>query len=273
MSRETQWMWVRFVVALVVLIVVIFPVYWLFIKAFKTPEEIFAFPPVWIPGSFYLDNFRAMARTDDLIPVWNSLVITSVSTAVSMFLGTICAYSMARFRTGGDNLAIWILSQRMLPPVAIAFPMFLAFAFLQWVDTFQGMIVVYTAFNLPFVIWMMRGYIQDVPIELEESALVDGCTRWQTLIKVVFPMVRTGLFATAVFTFIFAWNEFGFALVLTREKVLTFPVHVSHYFGALSTYWGKVGVISIIGTLPVFFAVAFLQRYLVRGMSMGALKG
>ncbi len=273
MSRAQGWMWVRFVVALVVLVIIIFPVYWLFIKAFKTPEEIFAFPPVWIPGSFYLDNFRAMARTKDLVPVWNSLVITSISTAISMFLGTICAYSMARFRTGGENFAIWILSQRMLPPVAIAFPMFLAFAFLQWVDTFRGMIVVYTAFNLPFVIWMMRGYIQDVPIELEESAMVDGCTRWQSLIKVVFPMVRSGLFATGVFTFLFAWNEFGFALVLTRDSVLTFPVHVSHYFGALSTYWGKVGVISIIGTLPVFFAVAFLQRYLVRGMSMGALKG
>ena len=266
-------MWLRFVVALFVILIIVFPVYWLFAKAFKTPNEIFAFPPVWFPGSFYIENFKAMWRTDDLVPVWNSIVISTISTAIALFVGTLCAYSIARFRTGGDNLAIWILSQRMLPPIAIVFPLFLAFAWLGWVDTWHGLIVVYTAFNLPFVIWMMRGYIQEVPVELEESALVDGCTRWQALFRVVFPMSRAGLFATGVFTFIFTWNEFAFALVLTREKVLTYPVHVSHYFGALSTYWGKVGVISLIATLPVFLTIAFFQRYIVRGMSMGALKG
>ena len=273
MRRARANMWLRFVVAVLVILVIVFPVYWLFSKAFKTPNEIFAFPPVWFPGSFYIENFKAMWRTDDLIPVWNSIVISTISTAIALFLGTICAYSIARFRTGGDNFAIWVLSQRMLPPIAIVFPLFLAYAFLGWVDTWHGMILVYTAFNLPFVIWMMRGYIQDVPVELEESALVDGCTRWQSLIRVVLPMTRTGLFATGVFTFIFTWNEFAFAFILTREEVLTFPVHVSHYFGALSTYWGKVGVISLIATLPVFFTVAFFQRYIVRGMSMGALKG
>ncbi len=273
MRRASFYLWLRFTIAVIVTTVIIFPVYWLFAKAFKTPEEIFAFPPVWIPSSFYLENFRTMANTDDLIPVWNSLVVTTISTAIAMFLGTLCAYSIARFRTGGDNFSMWILSQRMLPPVAIVFPLFVAFAFLRWVDTYHGMIIVYTAFNLPFVIWMMRGYIQDVPVELEESALTDGCSRWQTLRHITFPMVRTGLFATTVFTFIFAWNEFGFALVLTRDNVITYPVHVSHYFGSLSTYWGKVGVVSILGTTPVIFAVIFLQRYLVRGMTMGALKG
>ena len=124
-----------------------------------------------------------------------------------------------------------------------------------------------------YLLNLYRGYIQDVPVELEESALTDGCSRWETLRHITFPMIRTGLFATTVFTFIFAWNEFGFALVLTRDSVITYPVHVSHYFGSLSTYWGKVGVVSILGTLPVIFAVIFLQKYLVRGMTMGALKG
>jgi multiple sugar transport system permease protein len=120
---------------------------------------------------------------------------------------------------------------------------------------------------------MMRGYIEDVPLELEESALVDGCTRWGALIKVVFPMVRNGLFATAVFTFVFAWNDFIFALVMTRSEVTTYPVQVTHYFGAQSNFWAKIAAMSVLGAAPVFLAVAFLQRYLVRGISLGAVKG
>jgi multiple sugar transport system permease protein len=190
-----------------------------------------------------------------------------------MFLGTICAYSLARFRTGGENLAMWIISQRMMPPIAIVFPVFLLYVWLGWVDTYQGLILLYTAFNLPYVIWMMRGYIGDIPIELEESALVDGCSRWRVLVKVVFPMARAGLFATAVFTFVFAWNDFIFALVLTRTEVITFPVQVTHYFGGQSNFWAKIAAMSVLGTLPVFIAVTVMQRFLVRGISLGAVKG
>ena len=124
----------------------------------------------------------------------------------------------------------------MLPPIVIVFPVFLLYVKLGWVDTYLGLIILYTAFNLPYVIWMMRGYIQDIPLELEESALVDGCTRWGVFRKVVLPMARSGIFATAVFTFVFAWNEFLFALVLTRSEVTTFPVQVTHYFGGQSNF-------------------------------------
>jgi multiple sugar transport system permease protein len=161
----------------------------------------------------------------------------------------------------------------MMPPIVIAFPIFLLYVFFRWVDTFHGLIVLYTAFSLPYVIWMMRGYIEDLPLELEESALVDGCTRWEVLWKVVFPMVRSGLFATAVFTFVFAWNDFLFALVLTRTEVITYTVQVTHYFGGQSNFWAKIAAMSVLGTIPVFFTVASLQRYLVRGISMGAVKG
>ena len=188
-------------------------------------------------------------------------------------MGTIAAYSLVRFKTGGENLAVWIISQRMMPPVAIVFPVFLLYVFFGWVDTFFGLILLYTAFNLPYVIWMMRGYIEDIPLELEESALVDGCSRWAVLWKVVMPMARSGLFATAVFTFVFAWNEFLFALVLTRTEVTTYTVQVTHYFGGQSNFWAKIAAMSVLGTIPVFIAVATMQRYLVRGISMGAVKG
>jgi multiple sugar transport system permease protein len=263
----------RYLTATALVVIFVFPVYWLFIISFKTPDEIFAFPPVWYPEQIQFANYRVLFKDGDAITVGNSLILASVSTFFAMILGTIAAYSLVRFKTGGENLAVWIISQRMMPPVAIVFPLFLLYVWLGWVDSYFGLILLYTAFSLPYVIWMMRGYIEDIPLELEESALVDGCTRWEVLWKVVLPMARTGLFATAVFTFIFAWNDFLFALVLTRTEVTTYTVQVTHYFGGQSNLWAKIAAMSVLGTIPVFFTVAVMQRYLVRGISMGAVKG
>ena len=263
----------RYLVACMLVMIFVFPVYWLFIISFKTPDEIFAFPPVWYPKSIQFANYMVLFKDGDAETVLNSLILATASTFIAMILGTIAAYSLVRFKTGGENLAVWIISQRMMPPVAIVFPVFLLYVFFGWVDTFFGLILLYTAFNLPYVIWMMRGYIEDIPLELEESALVDGCSRWEVLWKVVMPMARSGLFATAVFTFVFAWNEFLFALVLTRTEVTTYTVQVTHYFGGQSNFWAKIAAMSVLGTIPVFFAVATMQRYLVRGISMGAVKG
>jgi multiple sugar transport system permease protein len=263
----------RYIVVVAVTVVFLFPVYWLFMISFKTPDEIFAFPPAWVPAQIQFANYAVLFKDGDVITIVNSLIIASVSTVAAMVLGTMCAYSIARFRTGGKLFSDWLLSNRMIPPIVIVFPVFLLFVKLGWVDSYIGLILLYTAFNLPYVIWMMRGYIQDIPLELEESALVDGCTRWQVFMKVVWPMARGGLFATAVFTFIFAWNEFIFALVLTRSTVTTFPVQVTHYFGGQSNFWAKIAAMSVLGTVPIFIAVALLQRFLVRGLSMGAVKG
>jgi multiple sugar transport system permease protein len=263
----------RYLIAAMLVIVFCFPVYWLFIISFKTPDEIFAFPPVWYPAAIQFANYWVLFKDGDAWTVWNSLLLASVSTFFAMILGTIAAYSLVRFKTGGENLAVWIISQRMMPPIAIVFPLFLLYVYFGWVDTYHGLIILYTAFSLPYVIWMMRGYIEDIPLELEESALVDGCTRWEVLWKVVLPMARSGLFATAVFTFIFAWNDFLFALVLTRTEVTTYTVQVTHYFGGQSNFWAKIAAMSVLGTIPVFITVAIMQRYLVRGISMGAVKG
>lgn len=263
----------RLAAAIAVTAFFLFPIYWLFMISFKTPEEIFAFPPKWWPGQLQFDNYQVLFKDGDANTVGNSLVVASVSTVLAMFLGTLCAYSLARFRTGGENLANWIISQRMVPPIAVVFPIFLLYVWLKLVDTYVGLILLYTAFNLPYVIWMMRGYINDIPKALEESALVDGCTRWQVLWKVVFPMCRAGLFATAIFTFVFAWNDFIFALVLTRTEVSTYTVQVTHYFGGQSNFWAKISAMSVLGTLPIFIVVGFMQRYLVRGISLGAVKG
>jgi multiple sugar transport system permease protein len=263
----------RYALALVVMIFFVFPIYWLFAISFKTPEEIFHFPPVWYPKSIQFANYWVLFKDGDAVSVWNSFLLAGSSTIIAMILGTMCAYSLVRFKTGGENFSVWIISQRLMPPIAIIFPIFLLYVFFGWVDSYGGLILLYTAFNLPYVIWMMRGYIEDIPLELEESALVDGCSRWAVLWKVVFPMARAGLFATAVFTFVFAWNEFIFALVLTRTEVTTYTVQVTHYFGGQSNFWAKIAAMSVLGTVPVFITVATLQRFLVRGISMGAVKG
>jgi multiple sugar transport system permease protein len=263
----------RLFIGLIIAAVFLFPIYWLAIISIKSPEEIFGYPPVWLPGDVDFSTYIGLFKNGDAWSVFNSLVIASSSTLIAMICGTFAAYSLVRYQTGGANLAMWIISQRMAPPICIGFPVFLLFVSLNLIDTYAGLILLYTAFNLPYVIWMMRGYIQDIPIELEQSALIDGLSPLQVVLKVVFPMVKGGLFATAVFTFIFAWNDFLFALILTRSEVVTYPVQVTGYFGSQSTFWGKIGAMSMLGMIPMFIVVATMQKYIVRGMSMGAVKG
>jgi multiple sugar transport system permease protein len=266
-------LFMRLALALVVTAFFLFPVYWLAAISVKTPDEIYAYPPVWFPSEFRLSSYVTLFVDGDAWAVWNSLVTAGVSTILAMIFGTVAAYSIVRFRTGGDNLSIWIISQRMIPPICVAFPIFLLYVSWGLIDTKLGLILAYTAFNLPYVIWMMRGYIQDIPLELEQSAMVDGLTRWQTLRKVVMPMARAGLFATAVFTFIFAWNDFLFALILTKSEAVTYTVKVTGYFGSQSTFWSKIGAMSMLGVLPMIVVVGTMQRFIVRGVSMGAVKG
>jgi multiple sugar transport system permease protein len=263
----------RFVAALAVVVVFGFPVYWIFSTSLKSPDEIFSYPPAWLPAGLRLENYTILFTGGDADALWHSLYIATTSTILSMLLGTIAAYSLARFRTGGATLPLAIISLRMIPPIVIVFPLFLLYVALGWVDRYIGLILLYTAMNLPYVIWTMRGYIEDVPIELEESAMIDGYSRLQILRRVVLPMARNGLMATAVFAFIMAMNEFVFALVLTRSRIVTFPVQITHYLSEQATYWAEIAAMSVLGSLPVFFAVVVMQRYLVRGISMGAVKG
>ncbi|WP_439402892.1 carbohydrate ABC transporter permease [Bradyrhizobium sp. DASA03068] len=272
-ARKARILAVRYLGAGVITLLFLFPVYWLFMISFKTPDEIYHVPPLWIPGQIQFSNYYVLFKDGDVVAILNSLIVAGISSGVAIVLGTLCAYSLARFGTGGENLAMWIISQRMIPPIAVVFPIFLIYVYFGLVDGYFGLILLYTAFNLPYVIWMMRGYIVDVPLELEESALVDGLNRWDVIWKVVFPMVRPGLMATSVFTFVFAWNDFLFALVLTRTEVITFPVMLTHYFGGQSNFWAKIAAMSVLGTLPIFVAVSVMQRYLVRGISLGAVKG
>ncbi|MGQ9647914.1 MAG: carbohydrate ABC transporter permease [Thermodesulfobacteriota bacterium] len=272
-KRKNRLKVLRFVLSIILTIIFLFPVYWIGITSLKTPDEIFGYPPVWFPAKLQLGNYVQLFQSADVRAIWHSLIIASASTLLVIFLGTAAAYSLSRFHTGGRSLAIGILSLRMIPPIALVFPLFLFFVLIRWVDTYYGLIFVYTAMILPYVIWVMGGYVEDIPVELEESAMIDGCSRWMVLKRVVFPMLRNGILATAVFAFVMAMNDFIFALVLTRTHVITFPVQIAHYFHEQATVWARVSALSMLGTLPSFVTVLAMQRYLVRSISMGAIKG
>ncbi|MCB2054114.1 MAG: carbohydrate ABC transporter permease [Geminicoccaceae bacterium] len=267
--RTTLW----YAVSIAVCVVFLFPVYWMFAVSLKRPEEIFRSPPAWYPSDPQFGNFVVLFTDGDVWTIVNSLVLAGSSTLLAMAAGSLCAYGIVRFHTGGEHLATFLIAQRLLPPIAIVFPLFLVYAQFGLADTHGGMILLYTAFALPFVVWMARGFLMEVPLELEDSALVDGCTRFGVFWRIVLPIARNGLFATAVFAFIYSWNEFLFALVMTRNEVMTYTVQISNYFGPQSTFWAKISAMSVLGMIPVMLLVAAMQRYLVRGLSLGAVKG
>lgn len=251
----------------------LFPIYWTIVGTFKDKGQFFTYPPVMWPTEWGLENVRGALAMGGAKGISDSLIVALAATVVSMAVGSLAAYALARYRVGGPHLAFWILSIRMFPPIASALPLFLFMRSLRILDTHLALILTYTMMNLPFVVWMMRGFFQDLPRELEEAALTDGCSRFGVFTRVAFPLAAPGLVATALFCFIFSWNEFLFALILTRSRVQTLPVVIPGLVGGHEILWGEISAISTIAIVPVIVLAFALQRYLVRGLTLGALKG
>ena len=262
----------RYVIAILAIIFFLFPIVWIFLTAFKTGDEFLHSPPVWIPHSPTLRSFAHVVKTGGLRSLMNSLIISISTTGLSLLVGSLSGYGLARFKVGGNNLPFFILSQRLMPPVAVIFPFLLVFKTLKWVDTYQALIIIYLTFNLPYAVWMMRGFFQEIPKVIEESALVDGCSPFRVYWSIALPLVKPGLVATGVFCFIFSWSEFFFAVCLTRSNAVTLSVHLANFFGKMMVMWGEVGALSVMAMIPLFFVSFVVQRYLVRGLTLGAVK-
>ncbi len=250
----------------------LFPIVWLMLTGIKDSGEYLHHPPIWIPHHPTLLAYRDGLAGQGGQVILNSIIVATATTVLSLAIGIPAAYSLSRWRTGGAFLPMWILSQRMMPPIAIIVPVFVLFRQLHWVDTYQGLVAVYLVFNLPFTVWLMRGFIHEIPAEIDESAHVDGAGPLQVIWRVTVPLTIGGIVATAIFVFIFCWTEFLFALVLTRVNVVTLPVHMTGLFGTMVTMWGPIGALSTITVVPMFVLTLAAQRYLVRGLTMGALK-
>jgi multiple sugar transport system permease protein len=258
------------------------PLYWMAVTSVKSQEDQLSDPPVWFPGDPTSINYaEALNRYNGWKGLENSLVIAFVTTILAVAFGTAAAYSMARFRTGGKHLAFWFLSQRMMPPIAIIIPVFLLYSRYseEWlgfalIDTRIGLILLYTVFALPFTVWMMYAYFRQMPPELEEAALVDGCSRVQALRKVAWPLAAPGVISAAAFAFILSWTEFLFAQVLARDEAVTAPVAlagmITFFQGNL---YGQASALTMVTLIPALILGALFQRHLVRGLTLGAVQG
>lgn len=203
----------------------------------------------------------------------NSLIVAITSTVLAVGMGTLTAYGFSRFKVKGEaDLLFFILSTRMLPPVVVAIPMFLMYRVVGLNDTHWGLIILYTAFNLSFSVWLMKGFIDEIPKEYEEAALVDGYTRMQAFFKIVIPEAATGIAATAVFCFITAWNEYAFALIMTNRRAQTAPPFIPSQVGSGLPDWTVIAAGTFLFLLPVAIFTFLLRNHLLRGMSFGAIR-
>jgi multiple sugar transport system permease protein len=268
----TNWA-VRLIVLGIVLFVTLVPVAWIVLTSLKPRDEWIHDPPVWFPSVWTVASYREMWSSGGGLALKNSLIIVCTSTVLAIVLGSVAAYSLSRFRTGGDHVASWILSIKFLPAVVFAIPLLNAFTKVHLVDTYKGLILLYTTFNLPFVVWMMKGFFDEVPAEIEESARVDGCSWFGSFWRIALPLAMPGFIATLLLTFIFGWNEFLFALIFTNQDHYTIPVQLSSYFSeAVGLEWGPQAALSVLGIAPIILFSFLIQRFLVRGMTFGAVK-
>jgi len=258
-------LWVLFVLA---------PLYWVFVTSIKPSDDYLAVPPVWFPSEPTMVHYTAaLFAYRGLTGLINSIIVSVSATILSVLVGTLMAYSLARFRTGGQHLSFWVLSQRFLPPIAIILPLFLNYRLLGLQDTHFGLILAYTVFTLPVSVWMMFAYFRQMPRSLEEAALVDGCTRWTAFWRVAVPLAAPGVVAAAVFTFIACWTEFFFALVLTSRNAFTLPTVFRAFLSFQGAQYGEASALAIVSLVPSIILGVLVQKHLVRGLTLGALRG
>jgi multiple sugar transport system permease protein len=250
----------------------LFPIFWILMTSIKDASEYMHSPPIWLPAQPDLGSFAHAIEVGGLDAMRNSLIISLSSTFLALLIGSLAAYGLARYETGGENLPFFFLSQRFIPPVAIVFPFLIMFRAIHWVDTLQALILVHLTFNLPYTIWMMRSFFKEVPREIEESALVDGASPFAAFWRVAMPLATPGLVATGIFCFIFSWSEFFFGITLTNTRAVPVSVFLPGLFGKQMIMWGEVGALSAMAILPLFVLSLLVQRYLVRGLTLGAVK-
>lgn len=261
------------IAAAVALIFFLFPVYWMVNTALKPPSEWLTSPPIFLPTHLDWTNFsQALVQWNGLKGLLDSTVISLGSTAVSLVVGSLGAYAVARYRVGGSNFSFFVLSVLFFPEVVIAIPMFQFWRSLNLIDTFPAMIIQYSAFTVPFVTWVLKGFFEDLPVELEESALVNGATRWRAFWDVALPATRGAIVATTLLAFIFSWNEFTYSLVLSQGRITTLPYILPTLMESHYVLWGDIAAIAMLASTPVIVLAFVLQRYLVRGLSFGTVR-
>jgi multiple sugar transport system permease protein len=249
------------------------PIVWMFLMSLKKQVDALASPPKWlfVPT---LDNYRTVLLQSDFPHAFmNSVIVSLTSIAIGLLVGVPAAYVLARYQfRGKHDIGFWILSTRMGPPVIVLLPFYLMFRSVGLLDSVVALIIMHVALNLALIIWLIRGFFLDVPRELEDASLVDGCSRLGALTRVALPLVAPGIAATAIIAFIFSWNELLFAIVLTQRTATTAPVAVFSYITYQGIEWGPLTAAGMIVVIPVVIFALIAQRHIIRGLTFGAVK-
>ena len=252
----------------------LFPLYWILTASFKTELSLYAKPPQWIFNPILENYKRVLFNIPFFQYLANSLLIALGTTIGSLVLGTLAGYGFSRVKfRGSEALRFLILVTRMVPRMTLVVPYYLLMMKIGMLDTYTGLVIAYVSFALPFSIWLLIGFFDDVPIEVEEAAMVDGCTPLGTLIRVVIPIAAPGLAVAAIFAFLVSWNEFLFALILSGPASKTLPVVIAGLTTDLGPLYGEMSAAAVMIMLPNVVMTLVMQRYVVRGLTLGAVKG
>lgn len=278
MSRKNLRLVLIYILVAITLIFFIFPIIWMVITAFKPEAETQRIPPAIIFSPTLNNFFRLLGAEVGSYHygqfLFNSIVVAVFSTMISIPLGTLAAYGLARFSFRGNySIAFSFLAGRFMPPIATAIPLYLMFNTLGAIDKYHSIVTVHALVEIPFVVWLMRGFFLEVPSDLDDSAMVDGCSRIGALFRVILPTVRPGLFATIIFTVIVSWNEFLFALILTRVNTRTLPVAATEFIVSFIGYdYGAMSAAGVVIGIPIIAFALMVQKHLIKGMTLGAVR-
>lgn len=254
------------------LIITLLPIIWLILTSIKKESQSFAIPPVWIFKPTFENYISAFTMRPFLNNLLNSAIVTVSVTIISIILGAFAAYSISRFKKGGKNLAVSLFALRVMPGMAIVIPLFIFFSKLGLVNSRIGLIIAYLTFILPFSILILKNFFDAIPKDLEEAALIDGCSYIGAIFRVVLPLSIPVIIATSIFCIIFSWNEFLFAVILTRAQTQTLPVAITGFITDRGLLWGQMTAASVVIVLPVLIFSIMVQKYLISGLTFGALK-
>ena len=251
----------------------LFPIYWLLSTSLKTNLQTNSKPPVFIFKPI-LDNYKLIIQDFDIWHIFfNSLIIASGTTFFSLFFGVPAAYALAKFKfKGNTDFSFWILTTRMAPPIAMLIPFYVMYNKLGILDTHIGLILAHISLNLSLVVWIMRGFFEDLPKDIEESSYIDGANYLSTFYKISLPISRNGIVAVGILCFLFSWNEFLMALILTDDSAKTVPVGISKFVGFQLIKWAELAASAIFMIMPIFIFLVFFQKQLIKGLTMGAIK-
>jgi len=250
-----------------------FPLYWTLNTALKPLDLINTFPPTFYPEALNLSAFQwVLTNSRAVSSIIDSLIIASGTTILSVMLGAMAGYAFSRYGDRidpGENVSFWLLSTRMFPPIAVVLPMFFIFGWLNLQDTHLGLILLYLTFNLPLATWLMRDFFNKIPVSYEEAAYVDGYSPFQAFRKVVFPLVRPGLIATTMLSWVFAWNEFIFALIITGNNVEPYPTIIPTLILSNQILWDQIMAMAVVVTIPPTLILIAFRKHIIEGMTLG----